>query len=104
MGIIIWGYRTGLPQWLSSKESASNLGDAGQTYPITLGCDTCMWKTPGEGNGNPLWYFCLGNPENRGAWWVTVYEVSKESDTILPLNNHLQILMGPFYLVTYKKN
>ena len=23
---------------------------------------------PGEGNGNPLQYSCLGNPMDRGAW------------------------------------
>ena len=22
----------------------------------------------GEGNGNPLWYSCLENPMDRGAW------------------------------------
>ena len=26
-------------------------------------------RSPGEGNGNPLQYSCLGNPRNRGAWW-----------------------------------
>ena len=24
-------------------------------------------RAPGEGNGNPLQYFCLGNPMDRGA-------------------------------------
>ena len=24
----------------------------------------------GEENGNPLQYFCLGNPMDRGAWWA----------------------------------
>ena len=28
--------------------------------------------SPGEGNGNPLQYSCLGNPMDRGAWWTTV--------------------------------
>jgi len=23
---------------------------------------------PGEGNGNPLQYYCLENPMDRGAW------------------------------------
>ena len=27
-------------------------------------------------------YSCLGNPVNRGAWWGTVPEVTKESDMI----------------------
>ena len=34
-------------------------------------------KSPGEKNGNPLQYSCLGNPRDRGAWWATVYEVAK---------------------------
>ena len=29
-------------------------------------------RSPGEGNGNLLRYFCLGNPMDRGAWWTTV--------------------------------
>ena len=28
----------------------------------------------------PLQYSCLGNPMDRGAWWVTVQEVLKECD------------------------
>ena len=33
-------------------------------------------RSPGEGNGNPLQYSCLGNP-HRGAWWATVHGVAK---------------------------
>ena len=29
-------------------------------------------RSPGEGNGNPLQYSCLGNPMDRGTWWATV--------------------------------
>ena len=36
--------------------------------------------SPGEGNGNPLQYSCLGNPMDRGVWWATVHGVTKESD------------------------
>ena len=39
-------------------------------------------RSPGEGNGNPLWYSCLGNPMDTGAWQATVRRVAKESDTI----------------------
>ena len=31
-----------------------------------------LGKSPGEGNGNPLQYSCLGNPMDGGAWWATV--------------------------------
>ena len=27
-------------------------------------------RTPGVGNGNSLHYHCLGNPIDRGVWWV----------------------------------
>ena len=38
-------------------------------------------RSPGEGNGNPFQYSCLGNPMDRGAWRATVHSVMKESDT-----------------------
>ena len=28
------------------------------------------WFDPWSMNGNPLQYFCLENPMDRGAWWV----------------------------------
>ena len=34
-------------------------------------------RFPGEGNDNPLQYYCLGNPMDGGAWWATVYRVAK---------------------------
>ena len=43
--------------------------------------------SPGEGNGHPLQYSCLGNPVDRGGWWATVHGVTKELDTTEQLNN-----------------
>ena len=37
-------------------------------------------RSPGEGNGKPLQYSCLGNPTDRGAWQATVNGVAKELD------------------------
>ena len=34
-------------------------------------------NTPGEGNGNPLQYSCLGNSMERGTWWSTVHSIAK---------------------------
>ena len=39
-------------------------------------------RSPGEGNGSPLQYSCLGNPVDRGAWQAVVHDVAKELDTI----------------------
>ena len=42
------------------KEFACNAGDPGSI----LGSR----RSPGEGNGNTLQYFCLENPMDRGTW------------------------------------
>ena len=34
-------------------------------------------RSPGEGNGNPLQYSCLGNPMDRRVWRATVHGVTK---------------------------
>ena len=34
-------------------------------------------RSPGEGNGNPLQYSCLGNPMDRGAWRAAVHGVTQ---------------------------
>ena len=34
-------------------------------------------RSPGEGNGNLLYYSCLGNPKDRGTWQTTVYAVTR---------------------------
>ena len=45
-----------------------------------------LGRSPGEGNGHPLQYSCLGNPMDRGSRQATVHGVT-ESDTTEPLNN-----------------
>ena len=54
---------------LSRKESACQAEDTG-LIPESE-------RSPGEGNGNPLQYSCLGNPTDRGAWQATVHGVPK---------------------------
>ena len=36
-----------------------------------------LGRYPGEGNGNPLQYSCLGNLMDREAWQATVHGVTK---------------------------
>ena len=58
-----------------SKELVSNLGfPGGSLAPVSagdLGSIPGSGRFPGEGNGSPLQYSCLGNPADRGAWQVT---------------------------------
>ena len=56
----------------NGKESACNAGDTG----LIPGLE----RSPGEGNGYPLPYFCLENSMDRGAWWATVHRTDKQSD------------------------
>ena len=51
------------------KESTCNAGD--------LGSIPGSERSPGEGNGNPLQYSCLGNPIDRGAWRAVLHSVTK---------------------------
>ena len=48
------------------KNLPPNAGDAEDAGSILE-----LGRSPGEGNGNPHQYSCLGNPMDRGAWWAT---------------------------------
>ena len=65
------GHR-GLPQWLSGKESACNVGDTGD-----LGLISELGRSPGGGHGSPFQYSCWENPMNRGGWQATFHGVAK---------------------------
>ena len=60
---------SGLPCGSDSKESTCNVGD--------LSSIPGSGRSPGEGNGYPLQYSCLGNPIEREAWRTTVNRVAK---------------------------
>ena len=36
-----------------------------------------LGRSPGVRNGNSFQYSCLKNSTDRGAWWVSVHEVTK---------------------------
>ena len=57
------------PGGSDGKVSVYNVGD--------LGSIPGSGRSPGEGNGNPLQYYCLENPMDRGAWEATVHGVAK---------------------------
>ena len=57
-------YILGFPCSSVGKESAYSAGD--------LGSIPGSGRSPGEGNGNPLQYSCLGNPMDRETWRAIV--------------------------------
>ena len=48
------------PGGSDGKASVYNVGDPGSIPGLG--------RSPGERNGNPLQYYCLENPMDRGAW------------------------------------
>ena len=45
------------------KNPPANTGDIRD-----VGLIPGLGRSLGGGNGNPLWYTCLENPRDRGAW------------------------------------
>ena len=62
------------PSGTGVKNLPTNGGDAREASSIPG-----LGRSPGEGDDNPLQYSCPGNPIDRGAWWVPVHGVAKES-------------------------
>ena len=59
----------GFPGGSVGKETTCNAGNPGLIPGVG--------RFPGEGNGNPLQYFCLEKSMDRGDWWATVHGVAK---------------------------
>ena len=67
-------------KWALNKASLYSAGDPGSIPGLG--------RSPGEGNGNPLWYSCLENPVDRGASWVMVHKFAKSRTQLKQLNMH----------------
>ena len=57
------------------KNLSANAGNVGSI--LRLG------RSPGEGDGNPLQYSCLGNPMDRRVWWAIVHLVAKSQHNLV---------------------
>ena len=62
------------------KNLLANAGDTG-SIPES-------GRSPGEGNGDPLQYSCLGNPRDREAWQPTVHGVAWSQTCLKRLSTH----------------
>ena len=81
-------FTTGFPDGSVVKNLPANAGDVS----LIPGSG----RSPGEGDGNALQYFCLGNPMDRAAWRTIVHG---ESNTTLQLNNMFLHLSSAFILI-----
>ena len=52
-------------------------------------------RSPEEGNDNPLWYSCLENPMDRGAWQATVHGITESDMTLCLKNNNNNEIQRP---------
>ena len=68
------------------QESTCSVGDAGDVDSIPG-----LGRSSGGSHGNPLQYFCLENPMDRGAWWATVQRVAKNWTL---LKTHCRVAAG----------
>ena len=64
---------------------ACNAGD--------LGLITESESSPGDENGNPLQYSCLGNPMDRGAWWIRVHGVARVGRDLVTIHHHNPLIL-----------
>ena len=55
-------------------------------------------RSPGEGHGNPLLYFCLESPMDRRAWKATVHSVAKSQTQL----KQTQQANNQVYINTYR--
>ena len=63
-------YTVGFPGDLVLKNPPADVGDVG-SIPV-------YGRSSGEGNDNPSWYSCLGNPMKRRTSWATVNGFAKD--------------------------
>ena len=58
-------------------------------------------RSPGEGNGHPLQYSCLGNPMNRGTWRAIVHGVTKIQTWLSNLTFSLSLFPSTGFMLSY---
>ena len=68
------------PWWLHRKEASCSVGE--------LGSVPGSGRFPGGEHGNPLQYFCLENPLDKGAWRAIVQGVTKSQTWLKWLSMH----------------
>ena len=76
----LWDWVTIFYSW--SRESSRDFPGGSDSEECVcsvgaLGSIPGSGSSPGEGNGYPLYYSCLENSMDRGAWWATIHGFTK---------------------------
>ena len=90
---LLWGF----PGGSVVKNLPAKAGDAGD-----LGSIPGLGRSPGEGNGNPLQFFCLGNSHGRRSLLDYSPWGYKESDRTERLSSHTcgpPVGLGPYQML-----
>ena len=70
--LMCYTHNIGLPGWrYVVKNLPANEGDVRDAGLISR-----SGRSLGEGNSNPLQYYCLRNPMDKGTWWAMVQRVT----------------------------
>ena len=86
----------GLPGDSDAKESACSAGD--------LCSVPGSGRSSGEGNGNPLQYFCLENSVDRGAWQAIVHGVTKSQTQLSDYHSLTQLNYNAVLISAIQQN
>ena len=65
------------------KNLPTNAGDVRD-----MGLIPGLRRSPEEGHGNPLLYYCLENPMDGGVWWATLHRVANSLTLLKQLSTH----------------
>ena len=94
---IWWCQRTGTKHHRQAHWSRKDAGDrqcaiiASQVTLVVenlpanardMGSIPRLGRAPGKGNGNTLQYSCLENHMDRGSWWATIHELTKNQTSL----------------------
>ena len=72
---VLWHFECSSPWGREESDTTERL-----PFHFSLSC-------MGEGNGNPLYCYCLENPRDGGAWWAAVYEVAQSRTRLKRLSS-----------------
>ena len=95
--ILFYGWAVFIALGFPSGSVVKNPPANGEDVDLTLGSRI----SPGEGNGNPLQYSCLGNPMDRGTWRAAVHGVTKSQTQLSDQTTVFHCMHIPYFLYPF---